>query len=183
VLPRGGGCALTARGIFCNVRGMRYVFIAAVAAWWGLGCATVPPVVPAQAPVPVQDAEAWRLQLQYEEEHARAEELGWRLAAAEAAAEVQRLERAEVEQARQALSEELVRLEAERRTLEEHNAQLQAKQKELAEMHEQMADVWFESALSRARRHSPPPEPSAPESPAPEPSAPASPESEQGVSP
>ena len=108
----------------------------------------------------MQEADDWRLQ--YEEEHARSEELAQRLAAAEAAMEVQRLERAEAEQARQALSEELARLESERRVLEEHNAQLQARQRELAEMHEQMADVWFESALSRARRHSAPQEPPAP---------------------
>jgi hypothetical protein len=60
------------------------------------------------------------------------------------------------------LSEELVRLEVERHSLEEHNAQLQARQRQLAEMHEQMADVWFESALSRARRHSTQPEVPAP---------------------
>jgi hypothetical protein len=72
------------------------------------------------------------------------------------------LERAEAEQTRKVLNEELARLEAERHALEDHNAQLQARQRELAEMHEQMADVWFESALSRARRHSAPPEPPAP---------------------
>ena len=114
----------------------------------------------------MQEVEAWRRQ--YEEEHARSEELAQRLAATEAAMEALRLERAEAEQAEQVLSEELVRREVERHTLEEHNAQLQARQRELAEMHEQMADVWFESALSRARRHSAQQEPPSP-APAPAP--------------
>ena len=166
--------SLTTRRLFCNVRAMRYLFIAAVAAWWGLGCATVTPAAP--PPVPVQAQEAGEWQLLYEEERARADELAMRLAAAESALEVRRLENAEAEQARQLVSEELARVESERRQLEEHNAQLQARQKELAEMHEQMADVWYESALSRARRHSPPPEPPAPE-------PPPEPEDAEGASP
>jgi chromosome segregation ATPase len=99
----------------------------------------------------VREADVWRRQ--YEEERARSEELAQRLAAAESALEEIQLERSEAEQARQALNEELARMEVERHALGEHNAQLQARQRELAEMHEQMADVWFESALSRARRH------------------------------
>lgn len=154
------GCSLTGSWVFCNVRGMRYLFIITMAAGWGLGCATVPPAVPPQIPALVREAETWRLQ--YEEERARSEELAQRLAAAESVLEELQLEQAEAEQARQALNEELARLEAERHTLEEHNAQLQVRQRELAEIHEQMADVWFESALSRARRHSSPQEPPAP---------------------
>jgi Na+-translocating ferredoxin:NAD+ oxidoreductase RnfC subunit len=142
---------------------MRYLFIAAVTAWWGLGCATVTPA--ALPPARLQDQDQLEaLQRRYEEALERSEELACRLAAAEAALEVRQLERAEAEQAEQALSEELARVESERHLLEDHNAQLQARQKELAEMHEQMADVWFESALSRARRHSAPPEPPAPSS-------------------
>ena len=143
---------------------MRYLFIAAVTAWWGLGCATVTPA--ALPPARTQDQDVEALQRRYEEARERSEELACRLAAAEAALEVRKLERAEDEQAEKALSEELARTESERHQLEEHNAQLQARQKELAEMHEQMADVWFESALSRARRHSAPPEPP-PDPPAP----------------
>jgi len=138
---------------------MRYLFIVTVAAGWGLGCATVPPAESPQIPALVREAEAWRLQ--YEEERARSEELAQRLAAAESTLEELQLERVEAEQARQALSEELARLEGERHVLEEHNAQLQVRERELTEMHEQMADVWFESALSRARRHSAPQEPPA----------------------
>ncbi|MFL5349265.1 MAG: hypothetical protein ACJ8AT_31075 [Hyalangium sp.] len=165
---------MTTSPLFCNVRGMRYLFIAAVAAWWGVGCATVPPAALPPVQVQVQESAEW--QLLYEEERARSEELAQRLAAAEAALEVRRLENAEAEQSRQMLSEELAHVESERHLLEEHNAQLQARQKELAEMHEQMADVWFESALSRARRHSPPPEPPAPE-------PPPEPEDAEGASP
>jgi hypothetical protein len=157
---RATGCSLTGSCVFCNVRDMRYLFIITMAAGWGLGCATVPPAVPSQIPALVREAETWRLQ--YEEERVRSEELAQRLAAAESALEELQLERVEAEQARQALNEELARLEAERHTLEEHNVQLQVRQRELAEMHEQMADVWFESALSRARRHSTPQEPPAP---------------------
>ncbi|WP_224361151.1 hypothetical protein [Hyalangium versicolor] len=141
---------------------MRYLLISAVVAWWGLGCATAPVVAPLPIQPQVQEAEVW--QRRYEEERARSDELGCRLAAAEAALELHQLERAEAEQAEQALSEELARAESERRALEELNQQLHVQQRELAEMHEQMSDVWFESALSRARRHSPPPEPPAPSS-------------------
>jgi septal ring factor EnvC (AmiA/AmiB activator) len=142
---------------------MRSLFIAMVVAC-GSGCATVPPAAPSSLPAQGQEADVWRRQ--YEEERARSEELAQRLAAAESALEEVKLERSEAEQARQALNEELARLELERHILEEHNAQLQAKQRELAEMHEQMADVWFESALSRARRHSAPQEAPVPAPPA-----------------
>jgi hypothetical protein len=152
--------SLTPPSLFCNVRGMRYLLITALVAWWGLGCATVTPAALPPVQAQVQEADEW--QLRYEEERARSEELAQRLAAAESALELRRQESAEAEQSRQTLSEELAHVESERHLLEEHNAQLQARQKELAEIHEQMADVWFESALSRARRHSPPPEPSAP---------------------
>ncbi|HYI00893.1 hypothetical protein [Hyalangium sp.] len=139
---------------------MRYLFIATVSAWWGVACATVPPAAQLPTPAQVQEVEAWRRQ--YEEERARSEELALRLAAAEAAREALELERAEAEQARQTVNEELARREVELHSLEDHNAQLQARQRELAQMHEQMADVWFESALSRARRHSAPPGPPPP---------------------
>ncbi|WP_224242267.1 hypothetical protein [Hyalangium gracile] len=135
---------------------MRYLFIAAVAAVCGLGCATVPPSAPPLIQAQVQEVETW--QRRYEEARARSEELACQLAAAEAALEVRALERAESEQSEQLLNEELVRLQSDRHLLEEHNAQLQVRQRELAQMHEQMSDVWFESALSRARRHSAPPE-------------------------
>jgi hypothetical protein len=151
---------LTESPRFCNVRGMRHLFIATVVAGWGVGCATVPPAAPSPIPALVQEVEAWRRQC--EEERARAEALAQQLAAAEAAMDALQLARAEAEQAQKVLREELVRQVVERRALEEHNAQLQARQRELAEMHEQMADVWFESALSRARRHSAQPEPSEP---------------------
>jgi chromosome segregation ATPase len=139
---------------------MRYLFIVTVAAWCGLGCATGPRATPPQILALVREAEAWRLQ--YEEERVRSDGLAQRLAAAESTLEELQLEQVEAEQARQALIEELARLAAERHVLEENNAQLQVRQRELAEMHEEMADVWFESALSRARRHSAPQEPPPP---------------------
>ncbi|MFP2899781.1 hypothetical protein ACLEQD_25875, partial [Corallococcus sp. 4LFB] len=58
-------------------------------------------------------------------------------------------------------AEEEARLEAERHTLEEHNAQLLARQRELAALHEELSDVWYESALERARRRTQPPLPGA----------------------
>jgi septal ring factor EnvC (AmiA/AmiB activator) len=142
---------------------MRSLFIAMVVAC-GSGCATAPPAAPSPLPAQEQEADVWRRQ--YEEERARSEELAQRLAAAESALEEIQLERSEAEQARRALNEELARQELERHILEEHNAQLQARQRELAEMHEQMADVWFESALTRARRHTAPQEAPVPAPPA-----------------
>jgi TolA-binding protein len=167
--------------VFCNERDMRSLFIAMLMVC-GSGCATVLPAAPPELPVQDQEADVWRSQ--YEEERARSEELAQRLAAAESALEEIRLERSEAEQARQALNEELSRLELERHILEEHNAQLQAKQRELAEMHEQMADVWFESALTRARRHSAPQEAPVPAPPAEQQEAPVpAPPAEQQDSP
>ncbi len=134
---------------------MRFLLGMAVAACCSLGCATGIP--PALLQAQLRESERW--QRQYEEERARAEVLALELAAMEAAREVQRLEQAEAEQFQQVLREELARARAERHVLEEHNAQLQARERELTEMQEEMADVWFESALSRARRHSPAPAP------------------------
>ncbi|MDY7226771.1 hypothetical protein [Hyalangium rubrum] len=142
---------------------MRYLLLTTMVMGCALGCAT-PGVPPELLQTHLRESQRW--QLQYEEEHARAEALAQQLAALEAALEVERLERAEAEQGRQALNEELlravVRAEAERQALEEHNAQLRVEQRELTEMHEEMSDVWFESALLRARRHNPAPAPASP---------------------
>jgi transposase len=88
------------------------------------------------------------------------------MAALESTLERLSLERAEAEQGRAAVLEELVRTEADRHALEEHNAQLLALErqlnelKELKEMHEELSDVWYESALERARRRMQPQPPS-----------------------
>lgn len=136
---------------------MRHLFIAMATAWWALGCAAGIP--PALLQARTQEAERW--QRQYEEERVRSEELAERLSAVESELERVANEHAEANQALQVLSEEVARLAAERDSLEEHNAQLQARQRELARLQEQLSDKWFESALSRARRHSPPPAPAA----------------------
>jgi septal ring factor EnvC (AmiA/AmiB activator) len=138
---------------------MRYLILMATAAGCLLGCAT--PGVPA-ALLEAQRRESEQWQRQYEEEHARTEALAQRLAAVESALELVRLERAEAEQAHQALKEELRQNEAERLALEEHNEKLRQRERQLAEAHEELSDVWFEAALSRARRHSNSTEPESP---------------------
>jgi chromosome segregation ATPase len=129
---------------------MRYLYMAAALAWLGAGCAGI---TPAQLRAQVLEAERW--QRQYEEQREHAEALAMRLAQAEAALEVARLERAEVALERLLAADELARAESELHALEEHNAQLRVRQRELTELHEELADVWYESALSRARRHLP----------------------------
>lgn len=137
---------------------MRYLYMAAaVVVSVSTGCARIPPAL-----LQAQVAETERWQRQYEAEREHAEALAMRLAAAEAALEARDLERAEAEQAQALVQDELARAEAERHELEEEIVQLRVKQhelgvqqRELTEMHEELSDVWYESALSRARRHLP----------------------------
>jgi hypothetical protein len=142
---------------------MRYLRLVTAVAWLGVGCAGIPP---ARLEAQVLETARWRQQLEVERE--RTEALAARLAALESALERLTLERAEAEQGRAAVVEELVRTEAERHALEEHNAQLLALErklhelKELKEMHEELSEVWYESALERARRRLHPPLESAP---------------------
>lgn len=135
-------------------KGMRSFYMAAAVVWLGTGCAQVP-----LAPSKASELEAERWQRQYEEARESANALALQLAAAQAALEVRAQERAEAEQLqalwREELQEEQARAEVERRTLEEANAQLRARQRELTEMHEEVSDGWYESAMSRARRHLP----------------------------
>jgi vacuolar-type H+-ATPase subunit I/STV1 len=132
---------------------MRYLRFVTALAWLGVGCAGIPP---ARLEAQVLEAERWRRE--YEAERERTEVLAARLAALESAMERLALERAEAEQGRAVVLEELVRTEADRHALEEHNTQLLALErqlnelKELKEMHEELSDVWYESALERARR-------------------------------
>lgn len=132
---------------------MRYLRLVTAMAWLTAGCVGVPRErLEAQA----QEAERWRRES--EAQHERAEALAARLAALEAAMERLALERAEAEHSRAVLLEELVRTEADRHALEEQNAQLLALERELNELkqlkvaHEELSDVWYESALERARR-------------------------------
>jgi hypothetical protein len=133
---------------------MRYLYMAAALAWLGTGCAGVPP---ARLQAQVLETERW--QRRYEEERERSEALAVRLAGAEAALEAREQERAEAERERgwlaDELARELARARSERHVLEEHNAWLRVRERELTELHEELSDVWYESAMSRARRHLP----------------------------
>jgi chromosome segregation ATPase len=137
---------------------MRSLRLVTAVAWLGVGCAGIPP---ARLEAQVLEAERWRRE--YEAERERNEALAARLAALESSIERLSLERAEAEQGRAVLLEELVRNEADRHALEEQNAQLLSLErqlnelKELKEMHEELSDVWYESALERAKRRMQPP--------------------------
>ncbi|MFL5355471.1 hypothetical protein [Archangium sp.] len=85
------------------------------------------------------------------------EALAVRLARAESALEVAAQERAEFAQLTRLLEEDLGRAAAVRHSLAEHNAQLVSRQRELTALQEELEDVWYQSALSRARRRSQPP--------------------------
>ncbi|WP_434387277.1 hypothetical protein [Melittangium boletus] len=128
-------------------------------------------------PPPVSDdVERWRAR--YLAESERAEALAVRLAAAESALEVVVHERAEsIRLTRQVMQERLQeeqdRAAAERHSLVEHNAHLVTRQRELTAIQEEVEDVWFQSALSRARRRSQPQGAPSPAVPAPSPAVPA----------
>ncbi|HEX5746601.1 MAG TPA: hypothetical protein VFZ09_10170 [Archangium sp.] len=79
-----------------------------------------------------------------------------RLAEAESALEAAAQERAETAQLNQWLEDELGRAVAARHSLVEHNAQLVTRQRELTALQEELEDVWYQAALSRARRRSQP---------------------------
>ncbi|MCY1044219.1 hypothetical protein OV208_23070 [Corallococcus sp. bb12-1] len=141
---------------------MRHLLVAWSMAWLGLGCAATIP--PERLQAQVLETERW--QREYQSERDRTEVLATKLAALESALEELAQERAEAEQARAEAEQgrstavdELARLETERHALEEHNAQLLARQRELAALHEELSDVWYESALERARRRTQPPLP------------------------
>ncbi|HYO53194.1 hypothetical protein [Archangium sp.] len=130
---------------------MRYLFIAVVAGGLEVGCTT--PRVSSQ---PQVRAEVDRWQWRYQEERERVEALAVRLAEAESALEAAAQERAESAQLTHFLEDELGRMAAERHALVEHNAQLVSRQRELTALQEESEDVWYQSALSRARRRSQP---------------------------
>jgi chromosome segregation ATPase len=141
---------------------MRHLLVAWSVAWLGVGCAAT--IAPERLQAQVLETEHWQREFQAERE--RTEALAARMAALEAALEELAQERAEAEQARAeaeqaraSVADELARLETERHALEEHNAQLLARQRELAALHEELSDVWYESALERARRRTQPPLP------------------------
>lgn len=130
---------------------MRYLFIAVVMCGLEVGCVT--PKVTAPPPVS-EDMEQWKRR--YEEERERVEALAMRLAAVESALEAVNLERAEQALLPPLWQDELERVQAERHSLVEHNAQLVTKQREMTAIQEELEDVWYQSALSRARRRSQP---------------------------
>jgi len=136
---------------------MRYLFLVMVAGGLGVGCAT--PLGSSRAPV---SAEVERWQQLYQEERERTEELAVRLAEAESALEAAAQERADSAQLRRLLKAELGREAAERQSLAEHNAQLVSRQRELTMQQEELEDVWYQSALSRARRRGQTPSSQAP---------------------
>lgn len=131
---------------------MRFLFIAVLVGGVGVGCAT-----PRVSSPPEVSEEVVRWQRRYQQEHALAEALAVRLAQAESALEAAAQERAESAQLSLLLEEELGRATAQRHSLAEHNAQLVTRQRELTALQEELEDVWYQSALSRARRRSQPP--------------------------
>jgi hypothetical protein len=116
--------------------------------------------------------EVERWQGRYQEERERAEALAVRLAEAESALEAAAQERAETAQLNRLLENELGREAAVRHSLVEHNAQLVTRQREMTALREELEDVWYQAALSRARRRSQP-QPSQEASQAPAPPMPA----------
>lgn len=139
---------------------MRYLFIAVLGGLLGVGCVT--PRGPVTPPVS-EDVEDWKGK--YLEVREREEALAVRLAAVESALEQLAQERAEAAQLTHLLEVELGRVAAERHQLSEHNAQLLSRQRELSALQEELEDVWYQSALSRARRRiqlDMPPEPPRP---------------------
>lgn len=146
---------------------MRYLFIALAAGGLGVGCAT-----PRVSSEPLMSVEVERWQGRYQEERERAEALAVRLAEAESALEAAAQERAETAQLNRLLENELGREAAVRHSLVEHNAQLVTRQREMTALREELEDVWYQAALSRARRRSQP-QPSQEASQAPAPPMPA----------
>ncbi len=133
---------------------MRFLFIALAAGGLAVGCAT--PRVSAPPPMSVE-VERW--ERRYQEERERAEALAVRLAQAESALEAAEQERAESAQLTRVLEEALTRAATERHSLVEHNAQLVTRQRERTALQAELDDVWYQTALSRARRRSQPPAP------------------------
>lgn len=134
---------------------MRFLFIALAAGGLGVGCAT-----PRVSSEPRVSVEVERWERRYQEERERAEALAVRLAQAESALEAAAQERAESAQLNRLWEEALARAAAERHSLVEHNAQLVTRQRERTALQEELDDVWYQTALSRARRRSQPPAPS-----------------------
>jgi predicted nuclease with TOPRIM domain len=141
---------------------MRDLFIVVAVCALGVGCAA--PRVCTQPQVS-SEVERWRQR--YQEERARAEALAVRLAEVEGALAAEAQARAESERLSRQLEEELARVVAERQSLAEHNAQLMSRQRELTARQEELEDVWYQSALSRARRRSQPRSPPSSSSPIP----------------
>lgn len=129
---------------------MRYLCIGAWLFTLAAGCAARPEVVTL---VPT-DGVARLWEARYRDEAERADRLALRLARLESQLELLAQERADSDLYVAWLQEDLSRVEEEQQALEEHNAQLSARQRELTALHEELSDLWYSSALSRARRRS-----------------------------
>ena len=132
---------------------MRHLWTAVFFLAGASGCAT-PRVHVAGVEVP-RDSEDWRAL--YEQEALRTEALALRLAEMESLLERVGQERAEADRYARWREEDLGRSQVEQHALEEHNAQLSARQRELTALHQELSNLWYSSALSRARRRSLPP--------------------------
>ena len=128
---------------------MRYLFIVVLGGALGVGCRTPQVAVRPQVSGDVE-VEDWKGRCL--EAREREEALAVRLAAAESALEQRAQERVEAAQLTHMLEVELSRSAVERHLLSEHNAQLMSRQRELSALQEELEDVWYQSALSRARR-------------------------------
>ncbi|MBF5043659.1 hypothetical protein FGE12_14785 [Aggregicoccus sp. 17bor-14] len=104
-----------------------------------------------------QLAEAERLRAQLEAGREEEQRLLNALATLESAQEALEAERAEAAQEAELLSLDLRASEADRRELEEHAQQLEQRERELSTLHDQMSELWYRQALTRARRGSAPP--------------------------
>ena len=139
---------------------MRDLFIVVLLGTLGVGCVT--PRV-SGSPEVSGNVEDWKGR--YLAACEREERLAMRLAALESALEEQAQERAEAAQLTRLMAAELGRAAAERQMLSEHNAQLKSQQREMSALQEELEDVWYQSALSRARRIQPEPLPEPPPEP------------------
>jgi chromosome segregation ATPase len=128
--------------------------------WLGTGCV----VSRAHYDRQVAEARSWAETARRERARADALErqlqaLSERLVDLEAARARLAAERVAVQVQVRGLREGLLLSEEKRRLLEEHVAQLAARERQLEALHSELSNVWFDAALSRARRRSQRPAP------------------------
>lgn len=135
---------------------MRLWWTACALLWLGTGC-----IVP-RAMYDARVEEARVAAERVGAESARAHALEERLSVLAAALERLTVERVALRAQLRELEEGLAFSEEKRRGLEEQNAHLAARERQLEALHSELADVWFNSALSRAKRRSQRASPAAP---------------------